>query len=374
MLNLDKLLKEISCIEDRLFPSYENSKFLINMLWNNISSNLLFNDKVTAISEVEFLPTWKGKINQVYSIKDINNYSVLALDGSQIYPDRNLPIGECFLINIGGILLEYSKEAKVRLFSKPKIFLPEDLDDSLVFSKDIVDSIREELEFSHALEFSLQNWKSNIPFLCMFDGSLIFWHLESKMPQIKTTFLKKYLNLLQMFYEHRVPIAGYISFPKSKELLSLLRFEYIENFRKYSPNYSVKDIENGLDIHIISSYLKEGERSAIFFNNSKISCLYPPNLKPCFFYLHAGEEIGRVEVPFWVTEDENLLEMISTIILDQCKKGYGYPICLAEAHEQAVIKSSDRDLFYQILSKYLLNKKLPFLFSQKSLKKRRMGI
>ena len=32
----------------------------------------------------------------------LEDYSVLAVDGSQIYPDRNMPGSSCFLINIGG--------------------------------------------------------------------------------------------------------------------------------------------------------------------------------------------------------------------------------------------------------------------------------
>lgn len=378
MLNLDKLFKEVSSLENRLFPDFESGKFLMKMLWSKISSDNNFQQKILLAEQSGFLPHWLGNLNETFTIKSApNNYSVLALDGSQIYPDRNIPIGDCFLINIGGIFLSYGKESKVKLFSKPKIFLQEDLetmDESFAFSKDIVDLVREEFEFLDALELSKIEQEKDIPFLSIFDGSLIFWHLDSKSPKMRNLFLRKYLDLLQKFYENQIPLVGYLSFPKSKELVSLLRFEFIENFLDYSDKYSIKDLDRILDIHLAASYLKDGERSSVFFSNSKITSAYPSHLRPCFFYLNVGEEIARVEVPFWITTNNNLLDMIFSIILDQSKKGHGYPLALAEAHEQAVIKNSDKEIFYQVLSKYFINKKLPFLSSQKSLKKRRIGI
>jgi hypothetical protein len=42
-------------------------------------------------------------------------------------------------------------------------------------------------------------------------------------------------------------------------------------------------------------------------------------------------------------------------VLEQCRKGMGYPITLSEAHHLAVIKSADRDRFFDLITRHLLS-------------------
>jgi hypothetical protein len=64
-------------------------------------------------------------------------------------------------------------------------------------------------------------------------------------------------------------------------------------------------------------------------------------------YVHAGAEIARVEFPAWV--DPPGLERLAACVADQIRKGMGYPVALAEAHEQAVVKASDRRAFLDLV-------------------------
>ena len=66
-----------------------------------------------------------------------------------------------------------------------------------------------------------------------------------------------------------------------------------------------------------------------------------------FYYLNSGEEIARVEVPQWAAKNEELLALGHSMIVEQCKKGQGYPVAISEAHEQAVISGPDRQVFKQ---------------------------
>ena len=50
-----------------------------------------------------------------------------------------------------------------------------------------------------------------------------------------------------------------------------------------------------------------------------------------------------------VAQDEELLNLIHSTIFDQCRKGRGYPVVLSESHEQAVVRTTDRDVFYTFL-------------------------
>ena len=96
--------------------------------------------------------------------------------------------------------------------------------------------------------------------------------------------------------------------------------------------------------------------------------------KPCFFYLHVESEIVRIEIPFWIARHEELVDHVVAMCLDQCVKGQGYPVALAEAHAQAVVKSPDRDFFYHLIGKLAVEQNRRVALSPKSLKKRSMNI
>ena len=98
------------------------------------------------------------------------------------------------------------------------------------------------------------------------------------------------------------------------------------------------------------------------------------HLIPHFFYLHTGYEIARVEIPAWIASDDAAVSLVARMLLDQSIKGRGYPVVLAEAHEQAVVKGPDRDFFYQMITKLSIERKQRILLSQKSVKKRGIGI
>ena len=109
-------------------------------------------------------------------------------------------------------------------------------------------------------------------------------------------------------------------------------------------------------------------------HNSKLAESYPAHLRPCFVYLHVGDEIVRIEIPAWIAQDSELLTRALRIVRDQSIKGNGYPIALAEAHEQAVVNTADRQFFFEMLYKMAVNENYRLHASQKSLKKRYVSI
>ena len=81
-----------------------------------------------------------------------------------------------------------------------------------------------------------------------------------------------------------------------------------------------------------------------------MTVLYPLSQQPYFCYLRTPAEIGRLELPAWLIQDTMLCTQFIAQVADQLEKGNGYPIALAEAHEQAVVKGPDRELFYMLLA------------------------
>ncbi|MBD0327871.1 MAG: DNA double-strand break repair nuclease NurA, partial [Pyrinomonadaceae bacterium] len=73
-----------------------------------------------------------------------------------------------------------------------------------------------------------------------------------------------------------------------------------------------------------------------------------------FCYAHVGAEVARIEMPAWVVADEELLETALQLVLTQVQKGYGYPVALAEAHNQAVVRGGDRTRFFALLEREMI--------------------
>jgi len=89
-----------------------------------------------------------------------------------------------------------------------------------------------------------------------------------------------------------------------------------------------------------------------------------------FFYIRLDDEVVRVEIPLWVAEDDNLIDLTQTIILDQCQLGRGYPVVLSEAHEKAVITAADREQFWALVEQILAEDRILLKSSAKQQSKR----
>ncbi len=112
------------------------------------------------------------------------------------------------------------------------------------------------------------------------------------------------------------------------------------------------------------------ERSALFISDSSVVRKRYGEHWVYFFYLRVDGEIARVEIPQWAARDENLLNLTHSLVLDQCRRGQGYPVALSEAHEQAVVTGADRENFWQLVESSLVDEHLPTLGSAKSQSKR----
>jgi hypothetical protein len=386
MLNKARLFKEIEKISDVIFYDHSKELEITQTNWQTICTDEEFQENVKKSQLPLILPTWQKNLDAKFKIEPITQYTLVSVDGSQIYPDRHQGTS-CFLLNIGSVILHYGEKSSVKFDSIPYLFSSMDEENST----DVVDCRRQEFEFRAGLEImsilSKENnptqetvrgeylqskciepyEPNNNPLLFIFDGSIIFWHLESKSPAVSATYLGKYLGLMHQFYKEKLLMAGYISLPKSKELVNLIRVKLSESPENYT-------IDNIVDTQVAAFYLNEYEHTTLFANHSSIVSEYPEHLKPYFVYFDIGAEIVRIEIPAWIAQDTQQVKLVLSIILDQCIKGYGFPVALAEAHEQAVVKGFEREQFYELLQKLSYGYKQRISTSLKSNKKRKMGI
>lgn len=373
MLNRHKVLNQLSKIIPTVYANTTQELQFAKYIWQELIVNNQVSQKLNGIASEYIMPTWQEPLNTAIEIKPkLSPYQVVAVDGSQIYPDRHQGIG-CYLINLGLAHLNYGLANSQVLFdSIPQIFTDASFSGEL--SPDMVNSKRTELELSYGFQATKtavdKNSQIDTVFLC--DGSLIFWHLDSKDEQTKQKFLINYLSSLDQFFHNKILMAGFISLPKSKEIINIIKTCLSKKL--IETNSEINTLDYLVDTDILENFLPSYSRSAVFANHSVIVADYPAHLKPYFIYLNISDEIARIEIPAWIAQNQNYTETVLAIIVDQCIKGRGYPVALSESHEQAVVKNFDRDFFYQMLSKVSLDNNQKFKISQKSLKKRHIAI
>jgi hypothetical protein len=152
MLDRTKVVQALNRVSDQLFKPLSYSSWLNRDLWNTLTTNPRFLCSIEEARETQRLAAWEGALSEIVAVPEsiISAYSVLAVDGSQIYPDHHLNGVDCFLINAAGCLLIYGEQAKASFFSEPFIYIPEHVVrqfPGIMFSTDCVDLLREDHEF-----------------------------------------------------------------------------------------------------------------------------------------------------------------------------------------------------------------------------------
>jgi hypothetical protein len=326
-------------------------------------------------------------LNTVYSLgSKPSSYTVMAADGSQLDSDRHeMPM--CCLINVGTAVLSYGKPSSASLESHPRLLFEE----ADLFMDDGTHKVpvqgarlaaRRDIEEGAALVETARQLERDRPLVALVDGTLIRWTLESAEQFVRDRFLRDYLSTLNMLREMDVPVAGYISRPGSSELVGSLKVGMCPDETARCNRCSSKaqtgkrrceDIDGFVDRHLFSR-LQEGERSGMLCSMSRINVREYGEHRIHFFYLASGGELARVEVPQWVAENPAQLDLIHSVLTDQCAKGQGYPVALARAHERAVISAADRRAFLDLTHILLEREGIGVEFSRKSVSKQNVSL
>lgn len=290
-------------------------------------------------------------------------HTVIATDGSQIAPNHH-EIAYCYLLNVGRVMLHYGQNRQPLLDSLPEVFYrPEDLYISRQWGIRTEEWMGYRRTASEAIVLAELAGAAlmSLPTLAMVDGSLIYWFLEQLPIEARDRILPPILDAWSQLQDFGIPLMGYVSASRSGESLNFLRLQAcpheIPDCVSYCPNQLEKTpcqvLEPLRDTALWTMGLKPGQRSALWRSSARILDLYGPH-SVYFCYVHVGTEIARVEIPGWVAEDSALLDQSLGLMLAQVQKGYGYPVALAEAHNQAVVRGGDRARFFALLEQQMI--------------------
>lgn len=311
-------------------------------------------------------------------------WSVLASDGSTAEPDRH-GIALCYLINVGLVMLRYGSQVAARLFSEPRLgYSDDDLyisagQQQVLVSGSVLAILRQCLESERLADLAADT-PEGLPTVALQDGTLMLGTLEGAGLEqwLQSTLLPRVLAQYDRLRAAGIPLAAYTSRPRHGEVTNALRlwacperFPDCQHGCRYGDEAAPAGVQlcralgHLPDRALFQSLLAPGERSALFRSQWAVSLHHYGQHRLHFFYLNAGPETARVEVPEWVASDPALLDLAQAAVVDQCERGRGYPTALLEAHEQAVLRGDDRRQFAVLLETALARAGLPAITSEK---------
>jgi hypothetical protein len=308
-----------------------------------------------------------------------SRYSALATDGSQIPLDRH-ELAPCYVLNIGEIALHYGAPERSRLASRATLHYKEDdillsgAEGEQAYVTDREISTRRTLAEARALGELIAQNSARENGIAIYDGTLILWSQEAEPDRDEKRVIGDFCAFLRLAQEARVPVASYLSSPGSREVVNALRISLCPDDNPCphkTGDWPCLSINRVSDAALFAMLLSPGERSPLFASQSRVLNFYEPeDQRIAFYYLHAGAEIVRVETPLWVARDESLVARTHALILDQVKKGNGYPVCLMEAHEQAVVRGPEREAFFRLVQNSFVRNDVPVRITRKAVAKR----
>lgn len=277
--------------------------------------------------------------------------TIVAADGSQIYPDRH-GIAFYYAINIGSIVFRHGSGQAPDVRTEPKLCYSDDelYPGGLPVSSDLVSAERTLAEMRALAETTLAEPEAGPPRLALGDGPLLIWLQRTDLPQGRQErILADYLACLDRLRLGRATAAGFVSRPHSAEVVALLYLAQLElDQLEPAARHEVKSLAEteyrGLTDRALFSDLNPGERSALFVRGTAANRDFRDRGHAVhFFYMNTGSDVARVEVPEWIARDPKRLGLAHAAVYDQCRCNSGYPYVLTRADELAVILGQERE-------------------------------
>ena len=319
------------------------------------------------------------------------DYIVLAVDGSQIEIDRDSPF-DAYLINVGRVYIRYGQASEAVIDSEARTYYkPDDLvlggrrrpGHERIIGSSVIAARRDTAEVS-ALADMAEELPDGVPAVGLLDGSLTQWRISEADniadPDVRKQYLDALSRLQEVSKQRDFVVASYISRPRAREVVNALRIAICPfdtpNCAAYCRDKAEGErpcdvVARVRDRDIFDELLdNDGDRSGIFRNQSDEVAGYGEHL-PNFFYMAAENELARIELPQWSLGH---IDLLHTLLWDQIRLGDGYPLALAEAHEEAVVRADDRALFRQLLENEAMSRSAPDRTSAKSAAKRQRSL
>jgi hypothetical protein len=301
-------------------------------------------------------------------------YTVIAADGSQVYPDRH-GVALYYLINIGSIVFRCGLAQAPDTSSRPEVYYQDDdlyEDEGGQKPKVKIDAERDRAELAELARLSAAE-AAQAPTVAMLDnGLLLYISLLTENKALLQELWAGYIDQLDALRASGAAVAGVVDRPRAAGVVRLLHLNSLA--LEQITDQALRELGRWerLTDGALFEFLRPGERSALFVHGSPDNEIrYAPrghNLY--FFYVNAGrtgkDALLRVEVPEWVARDPERLNLVHLALVEQSRVSDGFPYVLMRAHELAVVTLPERRSFDEMVMGSLIRQKLRPGISQKA--------
>jgi hypothetical protein len=299
---------------------------------------------------------------------------LIAADGSQVYPNRHEgPL--YYLINIGSIHFKIGTGEAPSIQSQPSLHYESDdlYDDSGgLVAPELINGQRDAAELA---ELARLAENTAPPTLALLDNGLLLWlalQVKDHPSRVTDAILKGYLADLDRLSAYGTAVAGVIDRPRHANVLGLIHLAGMALEAISEETVRANRFRGLTDRLLFSKLLPPGHRSALFRYGSPLNRDFKrAGHEVVFFYLHSATgNILRVEIPAWVADDQDRLNVVHAGILADSQSTGGFPYSLARAHEIAVIGQPERAELERMMNGAMLRSGLSVGRSSKSQAKR----
>jgi hypothetical protein len=300
--------------------------------------------------------------------------TIVAVDGSQVYPDPHGP-SLYYALNMGYFIVRLGKgetdsgSAAELVFDESRLCPGgEILPAAALNARRSI----EELALLSSLCLA-ELGRPSAPLsgssvLGLLDGSLaINLRREGIRVEERSQLERRYLSFLDQLGQKEIPVAGYVARPWGSPVLSLLALaridssdleSYIRSLVTSRSDAESPDPFRALSDRVLfAELLKPGERSALFehgaeanelFRQAVLSHFPGTSHSTHFFYVNVGHttaSVARLDIPEWVARSERMVETVHALVLDQCHVTLSdpYPYALIRADEEAVVRGEEKE-------------------------------
>ena len=289
----------------------------------------------------------------------VKEATLIAADGSQINPDRHAAV-QFSLINIGAIIMRLNSGEAPKVSTESELLYGDDLLPNGIPMSDGMVALKRDLAERSKLDELSKDIEGQV--VTFTDGPIELWGAKGEDAQDYSDFVEKYKTVLSRLQSRDVITAGYVDKPSADLVVRLLEIAMVDNeqlqkLRGFHPLRGVSD--RWLFGERENPLLPPGHRSAVFRIQSSSEKNYTGVLSLRFFYLNVGTEGHpwpvRVEIPKWVVDDKEKLDLLHAVLVEQCRMmgSRPYPYLLHRAHETAVVKNEEKQQIEQLLTQEL---------------------
>jgi hypothetical protein len=288
--------------------------------------------------------------------------ALVAADGSQIYPDQH-GVAFYYVVNVGGIVFRHGTGQPPEVVTRPELCYAEDrvYPGGAPVSGDQVSAERSLAEMRMLAELTAAEPAGGPPRLALADGPLLIWLQRAAVPDDqRQRILAEYLACLGRLQAGGAAVAGFVSRPRSAEVVALLYLAQLLPEQREVVNSLADTPFRGLTDRALFAFLEPGQRSALFERGTAANQDFRARGQAIhFFYLNTGTELARVEIPQWLVNRPEDLNLVHAALYDQCRFNRGYPYVLTRADELAVIPGAEREALESMIVQAMARHGLP---------------